>query len=96
MWSKIYPDIKIVFYLYGDPMMKLLRSSKAFIYNFVRLLLCYLTVFIILRPQNITTNRANHVLESILEYRFPNLFSDDSRSALWVWLSSTGEQKSKS
>lgn len=96
MWLKIYLDIKIVSYLLDDPVMKLLHLSKTFIYLSVHLLLNLLTVIIIYRPQNISTNRANHLLESILEYRFPKLFSDESRSALWVWLSTSGEQKSKS
>lgn len=51
--------------------------------------------FFYLSPQNIATNRANYLLESILESRFPKLFSKESRSAFWVWLSTSGEQQSK-
>lgn len=46
-------------------------------------------------PQNVATNRANYLLESLLEKRFPKLFSTKSRSSLWVWLSTSGEQQSK-
>jgi len=49
---------------------------------------------IALDPQNVATNRANYLLESLLESRFPKLFSNESRSALWAWLSTSGEQQS--
>ncbi|XP_022169326.1 protein ABHD16A isoform X1 [Myzus persicae] len=50
---------------------------------------------IALDPQNVATNRANYLLELLLERRFPKLFSSESRSALWVWLSTSGEQQNQ-
>lgn len=52
-------------------------------------------IVFIYSPQNIATNRANNLLESLLENRFPKLFSNESRSALWAWFSVPGEQQSK-
>lgn len=44
-------------------------------------------------PQNIGTNRANNLLEIFLESRFPKLFSNESRSVFWDWLSTSGEHQ---
>ncbi|XP_050535509.1 phosphatidylserine lipase ABHD16A [Daktulosphaira vitifoliae] len=48
---------------------------------------------IALDPQNIATNRANNLLESFLEYRYPKLFTDETRTALWEWMSKADDQQ---
>ncbi|VVC28750.1 Alpha/beta hydrolase fold-1,Alpha/Beta hydrolase fold [Cinara cedri] len=44
-------------------------------------------------PQNVSSNRGNHLLESLLENRYPKLFTEESRLVLWNWLSTSGEQQ---
>ncbi|XP_050429357.1 phosphatidylserine lipase ABHD16A [Adelges cooleyi] len=48
---------------------------------------------IALDTRNVATNRANNLLETLLEYRFPKLFSKESRSALWNWMSTSDDDQ---
>lgn len=48
----------------------------------------------ICRPDDLSTNRGNHLLHAMLSFRYPNLFSDASDQALAEWLSVTGKYQS--
>lgn len=39
--------------------------------------------------ERLATNRANHLLKSLLRVRHPNLMSDDAEIAVDVWLAAT-------
>lgn len=48
---------------------------------------------IALVPNNLSTNRGNHLLVKLLKHRYPNLFTEESESILWTWLSTTGSKQ---
>lgn len=47
------------------------------------------------RPGDISTNRGNDLLIELLKNRYPALFSNETRQALWSYLSYTGKHQSK-
>lgn len=50
---------------------------------------------IALKPGDISTNRGNNLLVELLKNRYPALFSNETRQALWSYLSHTGKHQNE-